>query len=58
MELAKEGLSIYIVDKNKGDCITTQRDIKKLGVACDFMVYDFGVLGNPQEAETFSANLK
>jgi len=58
LELAAEGFSIYIVDKNKGDCISAQREIKQLGVACDFMVYDFGVLGNAQEAEKFSADLK
>ena len=58
LELAAEGFSIYIIDKNKGDCISAQREIKQLGVACDFMVYDFGVLGNAQEAEKFSADLK
>ena len=58
LELAAEGFSIYIVDKNKGDCISAQREIKQLGVSCDFMVYDFGVLGNAQEAEKFSADLK
>ena len=59
LELAREGFSIYIVDKNKDDCVSTAREIERLGgVSCDFMVYDFGKLGSAEEAETFANSLK
>ena len=58
LELAKEGFSIYIIDKNRGDCQTSQKEIQKLGVACEYMVYDFGILGNVQEAQAFIGNLR
>ena len=59
LELAREGFSIYIVDKNKDDCVSTAREIERLGgVSCDFMVYDFGRLGSAEEAETFANSLK
>jgi len=59
LELAREGFSIYIVDKNKDDCVSTAREIERLGgVSCDFMVYDFGRLGIAEEAETFANSLK
>ena len=51
MELAREGFSIYIVDKNKDDCVSTAREIERLGgVSCDFMVYDFGRLFRPENS--------
>ena len=59
MELAREGFSIYIVDKNKDECVATAREIERLGgVSCDFMVYDFGRLGSAEEAGTFASSLK
>jgi len=58
MELAKEGFSVYIIDKNQKDCQSTQYDIRRMGVDCEFMVYDFAALGSVEEAETFTSNLK
>ena len=58
LELAKEGFGIYIIDKNKSDCQSTQKEIQRLGVSCEYMVYDFGILGNVQEAQTFIGNLR
>jgi len=58
LELAKEGFGIYIIDKNKSDCQSTQKEIQRLGVSCEYMVYDFGILGNVQEAQTFMGNLR
>jgi len=59
LELAREGFNIYIVDKNRSECQSTQKEIQRAaGVASEFMIYDFGGLANPQEAQNFMGNLR
>lgn len=58
LELAREGFNIFIVDKNRNDCQATEREIRQIGVSAGHIIYDFGGLGNQQEAENFVTNLK
>merc|ERR1712154_692403 len=35
-----------------------RKELKRLGVSCEYLIYDFGTLGNVQEAQTFIGNLR
>ena len=56
-ELAKEGFNIFIIDKNEGDTADAERELQKLGAKCGHIIYDFGILGDSQEAENFRSLL-
>ena len=52
MELAKEGFSIFIIDKEEAESVRIKKEIEAKGVNCSFLTYDFGVLGSASEAES------
>ena len=51
MELGKEGFNIFIIDKSERHTAATKKEIEKLGVRFDSLIYDFGMLGDAEEAE-------
>ena len=51
MELGKEGFNIFIIDKSERHTAATKKEIEKLGVKFDSLIYDFGMLGDAEEAE-------
>ena len=57
MELAKDGFNIFFIDKHEEDSIATKKELQRLGVQCDFIIYDFGVLGSSNEADNLKASL-
>ena len=57
LELAKDGFNIFFIDKHEDDSITTKKELQHLGVQCDFIIYDFGVLGCSNEANKLKASL-
>jgi len=57
MELAKEGFSIFIIDKDEAESVRTKKEIEAKGVSCSFLTYDFGVLGSAPEAESLKSAL-
>ena len=57
-ELAKEGFNIFIIDKSESDTANAKREIEKLGVKCVSLIYDFGMLGDSQEAEKLRLELE
>ncbi len=56
-ELAKEGFSIFIIDKDEGESLKTKMEIEDMGVNCSFLIYDFGILGSNDEAENFRSTV-
>ena len=56
--MAREGFSIYIVDRDPEECHSTQRQIQEMGVSCQYMIYDFSGMTNPHEAHNFIGNLR
>ena len=57
LELAKDGFNIFFIDKHEDDSIATKKELQHLGVQCDFIIYDFGVLGCSNEANKLKASL-
>ena len=57
MELAKEGFSIFIIDKEEAESVRIKKEIEAKGVNCSFLTYDFGVLGSASEAESLKSAL-
>ena len=57
MELAKEGFNIFFIDNHDYDSIVTKKELQNLGVQCEYMVYDFGVLGCSNEANKLKTSL-
>ena len=57
-ELAKEGFNIFIIDKSESDTANAKREIERLGVKCASLIYDFGMLGDSQEAEKLRLELE
>jgi len=57
LELAKDGFNIFFIDKHEEDSIATKKELQRLGVQCDFIIYDFGVLGSSNEADNLKASL-
>jgi len=55
--LAKEGFSIFFIDKDEPCSIATKKEIENLGVHCEYIIYDFGHLGNSDEAKNFISTL-
>ena len=51
MDLGKEGFNIFIIDKSERHTAATKKEIEKLGVRFDSLIYDFGMLGDAEEAE-------
>ena len=57
LELAKEGFSIFFIDKDEPYSIATKKELDKLGVRCEYLIYDFGHLGSSDEAKNFVSTL-
>ena len=57
MELAKDGFNIFFIDNHEDDSIATKKELQRLGVQCDFIIYDFGVLGCSDEANNLKTSL-
>jgi len=57
LELAKEGFSIFFIDKDEPYSIATKKELEKLGVRCEYLIYDFGHLGTSDEAKNFVSTL-
>merc|ERR1711963_391310 len=57
LELAKDGFNIFFIDKHEEDSIATKKELQQLGVQCDYIIYDFGVLGCSSEADNLKASL-
>ena len=57
LELAKEGFSIFFIDKDEPYSIATKKELEKLGVRCEYLIYDFGHLGGSDEAKNFISTL-
>ena len=57
LELAKEGFSIFFIDKDEPYSIATKKELEKLGVRCEYLIYDFGHLGSSDEAKNFVSTL-
>jgi len=57
LELAKEGFNIFFIDKHEADSNETKKDLQRLGVQCDYIIYDFGQLGSSSEADNLKAAL-
>ena len=51
MELGKEGFNVFVIDKSERHTAATKKEIEKLGVKFDSLIYDFGMLGDAEEAE-------
>lgn len=56
--MAKEGFNIFIIDKEENDTLTTQKELERMGVRCNYLIFDFGHLGNVQEAENLKTSLE
>lgn len=57
LELAREGFSIFIIDKDESESVRTKKDVEALGVNCSYLIYDFGSLGSASEADNFKSSL-
>lgn len=57
LELAREGFSIFFIDKDEAESIATKNEIQRLGVNCSYLIYDFGALGNVSEGENLCSTL-
>jgi len=57
LELAKDGFNIFFIDKDENDSVKTKNEVQKLGVKCDYIIYDFGTLGSSSEAENLKGSL-
>ena len=55
--MAKEGFSIFFIDKDEPYSIATKKELEKLGVRCEYLIYDFGHLGSSDEAKNFISTL-
>ena len=56
-ELAKEGFSIFFIDKDEGESYNSKKEIEALGVKCSYLLYDFDNLGSAEEAENLRSAL-
>ena len=57
MELAKEGFNIFFIDNHEYDSIVAKKELQSLGVKCEYIIYDFGVLGCTNEANKLKTSL-